>query len=78
MNKEQLIIMRFIIGIFALSAVLFSPLLSGAADPFEALSAIRVQAKTAPAFSLPQVDGKTVSLSDFRGKAVLLGIFKTF
>jgi len=70
--------MHFIIGVLALLAVLFSPLLSSAADPFVALSAIRVQPKTAPAFSLPQVDGKTVSLADFRGKAVLLGFFKTF
>jgi cytochrome oxidase Cu insertion factor (SCO1/SenC/PrrC family) len=70
--------MNFVIRLLALLAVLFSPLLSSAADSFEALSAIPVQAKTAPAFSLPQVDGKTVSLSDFRGKAVLLGIFKTF
>jgi len=69
--------MHFIV-ILAFSAVLFSALLSGAADPFEALSGIRVQPKTAPAFSLPQVDGKTVSLADFSGKAVLLGFFKTF
>jgi cytochrome oxidase Cu insertion factor (SCO1/SenC/PrrC family) len=70
--------MHFITGFLALVAVLFFPLLSAAADPFEALSVIRIQPKTAPTFSLPQVDGKTVSLSDFTGKAVLLGFFKTF
>jgi len=69
---------KLITGFLAFLAVLFSPLFSRAADPFESLSAIRMQPKAAPAFSLPQIDGKTVSLSDFRGKVVLLGFFQTF
>lgn len=70
--------MKLITGLLAFLAVLSSPLLSRAADPFEALSAIRIQPKAAPEFSLPQIDGKTISLSDFRGKVVLLGFFQTF
>ncbi|MBI2986772.1 MAG: redoxin domain-containing protein [Deltaproteobacteria bacterium] len=49
-----------------------------AADPFEAFSVLRIEKKLAPDFSLPQVGGKTVRLSDYKGKIVLLGFFKTF
>lgn len=70
--------MRFTLSLLTFLAVLSVPLIARAADPFEALSVIRIQPKTAPAFSLPRVDGKTMSLSDFKGKVVLLGFFKTF
>ena len=70
--------MKPITGLLAFLAVLSLPLSSHAADPYEAFSVIRSQKKAAPEFSLPQVDGKTMSLSDFKGKVVLLGFFKTF
>jgi len=69
---------KLITGFLAFLAVLSSPLLSHAADPYEAFSVIRSQKQTAPEFSLPQVSGKTVRLSDFKGKVVLLGFFQTF
>ena len=37
-----------------------------------------VAAKIAPDFSLPDPDGKTVRLSDFKGKVVLLDFFATW
>ena len=49
-----------------------------AADPYEALSVLRIQKKLAPDFSLPAVNGKTLKLSDYKDKVVLLGFFKTF
>jgi peroxiredoxin len=49
-----------------------------AADPYEALSVLRVDAKLAPDFSLLSIDGRKVSLSNYSGKVVLLGFFQTF
>ena len=48
------------------------------ADPYQALSVLRIPKISAPDFSLPQVNGKRVRLSDYKGKVVLLGFFKTF
>jgi cytochrome oxidase Cu insertion factor (SCO1/SenC/PrrC family) len=64
-------------GMFFLAIVFLLPR-AGAADPYEAFSVSRVQAKPAADFSLPSVDTRKVSLSDYRGKVVLLGFFQTF
>jgi len=69
---------RLITGLSAIIAALSLPFVSHAADPYETLSVIRQQIKAAPDFSLPQVNGKVVRLSDYKGKVVLLGFFKTF
>ena len=68
---------QFVAGL-SLATLLFLPLTASGADPYDAFSVLRLEKKPAPEFSLPQVDGKTVSLSDFRGKVVLLGFFQTF
>lgn len=64
----------FVLALFALSSSSWA----GAADPYETLSVLRTEKKPAPYFSLPSVDGKAVSLSDYKGKVVLLGFFQTF
>lgn len=47
-------------------------------DPFVALRAIRMEPGTpAHDFALADLEGTQVSLSDFRGKVVLLGFFTT-
>ena len=40
-----------------------------------ALAGVPVSGDQAPAFSLKSMDGKKVSLSDFKGKVVLIGMF---
>lgn len=62
----------FFLAIMSISQGVF------AADPFEAFLVLRTERKPAADFSLPQVGGKTVRLSDHKGKVVLLGFFKTF
>jgi hypothetical protein len=69
---------QLITRLLPLLAVLLLPLETHAADSYEALSMIRMEKKAAPEFSLPQVSGKTVKLSGFKGEVVLLGFFKTF
>jgi len=63
---------------FSVAAFLYLPVKAFGADPYDAFSVLRLEKKPGPDFSLPQVSGKTVRLSDYRGKVVLLGFFKTF
>jgi cytochrome oxidase Cu insertion factor (SCO1/SenC/PrrC family) len=69
---------HWIIRLFLALLTLSSSSWAGTADPHGAFSALRTEAKPAPDFSLAQVNGKTVRLSDYRGNVVLLGFFKTF
>ncbi len=64
-------------GMFVLAAASLLPI-ARAADPYEAFSVLRVEAKPAPDCSLPSVDGKLVKLSSYKGKVVLVGFFQTF
>ena len=43
--------------------------------PVTALGAMPTAGDKAPDFSLKTLDGKEISLSDFKGKVVLIGIF---
>ena len=65
------------------SAILLVTLASGAAVAaaldFAALGIIPYEPpKPAPAFALPDLDGKTVRLEDFRGKVLLLFFWATW
>lgn len=68
---------QFVVGL-SLATLFFLPLTASGADPYDAFSVLRLEKKTAPDFSLPQINGKTVRLSQYKGKTVLLGFFKTF
>ena len=71
---------KYFVGFLALIifTVLASTPYAAAADPYKALSVLRIRKMSTPDFSLLQVDGKRVRLSDYKGKVVLLGFFKTF
>ena len=71
---------KYFTGFLALIifTVLASARYAAAVDPYQALSVLRIRKISAPDFSLPQVDGKRIRLSDYKGKVVLLGFFKTF
>lgn len=70
---------RSIAGVVFLLVVFFSAHATRGADPYEGLSVLRMGGKPAPNFSLPSIGGgKKLGLSDYTGKAVLLGFFKTF
>jgi cytochrome oxidase Cu insertion factor (SCO1/SenC/PrrC family) len=68
----------WITGAVFFSAVMFASQGARGADPYEALSVLRIHKKPAPDFSLPTVNGSTVTLAGYQGKVVLLGFFKTF
>jgi hypothetical protein len=70
--------MRQLVAGFSLAALLYLPVKAFGADSYDAFSVLRLEKKPAPDFSLPQVGGKMVRLSDFTGQVVLLGFFKTF
>lgn len=48
------------------------------ADPFKDLQITQIPREPARDFSLPDLNGKTVSLKDFRGKVVLLYFWATW
>lgn len=66
-----------LVGI-ATFTLLFPVFPADGADPYRALSVIRIARETAPDFSLKQVGGKSIKLSSYKDTLVLLGFFKTF
>lgn len=68
----------------ALVFTLLCPLLWGTAygaeaDPFEQMGVVQPKARLpAPAFTLTDLNGQTVTLSDFSGKAVLINFWGTW
>ena len=63
----------------SLLALVVSGAALAAAPDFASVQVIPYGApKPAPAFELPDLDGKTVRLEDFRGKVVLLFFWTTY
>jgi cytochrome oxidase Cu insertion factor (SCO1/SenC/PrrC family) len=63
----------------ALVLALLLPPAAAAAPDFKALDIHRYEApKPAPAFTLPDLDGRPVSLADLHGKVVLLFYWATW
>ncbi|PYO02716.1 MAG: hypothetical protein DMD91_03205 [Candidatus Rokuibacteriota bacterium] len=71
--------MTTVIGL-ALAAVLAFATAAGAAGPDFATLGFQPYEppKPAPAFALPDLDGKTTRLEDFRGKVLLLFFWATW
>jgi len=66
-------------AVAALVVALLLPLAAAAAPDFAALDIQRYEApKPAPEFTLPDLDGRPVKLTDLRGKVVLLFYWATW
>jgi cytochrome oxidase Cu insertion factor (SCO1/SenC/PrrC family) len=73
-NRSVLLRMITLMAVLALSLVV-----AGAAtDPFKDLEIIRLPGDPAKEFSLPDLNGRTVSLKDYRGKVLLLYFWATW
>jgi cytochrome oxidase Cu insertion factor (SCO1/SenC/PrrC family) len=68
---------RWPAAVFAVALLL--PVMAAGAPDFAALSIQRYDApKAAPAFTLPDLEGRKVQLADYKGKVVLLFYWATW
>jgi cytochrome oxidase Cu insertion factor (SCO1/SenC/PrrC family) len=68
---------RWPAAVFAIALLL--PVMAAGAPDFAALSIQRYDApKAAPAFTLPDLEGRKVQLADYKGKVVLLFYWATW
>jgi cytochrome oxidase Cu insertion factor (SCO1/SenC/PrrC family) len=71
--------MRHLFAAAVLVAVVAAALAAAATPDFDAMQIQPYESpKPAPAFTLPDLDGKAVRLQDFRGKVVLLFFWATW
>ena len=76
MNRNTVVWIVIIVAVAVMLA--FAPYLAKRQRSGAANASTELKDKAAPEFSLDTLDGKTVRLSDFRGKAVLLNFWATW
>jgi thiol-disulfide isomerase/thioredoxin len=79
-NAAAIVIVAFVVAVMIYAGVRSSrgPKETAVIGNPEPLQANDAKGKQAPDFTLQDLDGKPVKLSDFRGKAVLLNFWATF
>ena len=70
--------LTFVVTVVVTLMVLFAIERTGRSAGHLGATRAYVEGKVAPDFTLQSIDGKTVRLSDFRGKAVLLNFWATY
>jgi peroxiredoxin len=76
MRRKPVVI--FVVAMVVSLMVLFGAERAGRSAAHHGATRASPESKVAPDFSLQSLDGKTVRLSDFRGKAVLLNFWATY
>jgi peroxiredoxin len=71
-------VVTFVVAMVVMVMVLFGIERAGRSAGHLGATRADVEDKVAPDFTLQSIDGKTVRLSDFRGKAVLLNFWATY
>ena len=71
-------VVTFVVAMVVMVMVLFGVERAGRSPGHLGAPRADVEGKVAPDFALQSIDGKTVRLSDFRGKAVLLNFWATY
>jgi thiol-disulfide isomerase/thioredoxin len=79
-NAAAIVVIALVVAVMIFAGVKSSrgPKVSPMVGSPEPISAAEAKGKQAPDFTLQDLQGKPVKLSDFRGKAVLLNFWATF